>query len=95
MFGIHSAVYLAASVLWMNQFYKRYATHEMGYYLILVGFMVATQLVFGVERYISLWTFGVLFEYVIKGIYTASLLVFIDIWIPRLTPQQVRQREAV
>ena len=92
-FGVHSAVYMFASVLWLSGFYKRYAKYVVGYYLILTGFIVLSQVIFGIERYLMLWEFGVIFEYVIRGIFTASLIIFVDIFIPRPTielPQKTR-----
>lgn len=83
-FGIHSLVYMVASVLWLHAFYKKYAKYTLGYYFILSTSMFLSQIAFGVERYLVLWEFGVLFEYAIYGIYTASFAVFVDLCIPRI-----------
>ncbi len=90
-FGVHSVVYMLASVLWLSGFYNRYAKYISGYYVILSGFIMATQMVFGIERYIVLWEVAVIFEYAIKGVYTASLAVVIDMMIPRPTIELATQ----
>ena len=82
-FGIHGLVYMVASVLWLSPFYKKYAKYTLGYYFILSGFMFLSQLVFGLERYLVLREFGVVFEYVIYGIYTASVAVLVNLCISR------------